>query len=151
MDIPRKVEEMADRLNDKYYGRLELSVLDPSLDPSLEEQVDSYNVLTLRWPSLKDAAGNEVVPPGHASAGLVVEKGDKFQTIQLIRVIAPPKEPQPLCRWTVQGCFGISVLQIWLCGMSNTTDRIYCLTYLLSGYWHVDCPMNHPCSAIIIF
>jgi ABC-2 type transport system permease protein len=90
MDIPHKVEEMADRLNDKYYGKLELSVLDPSLNPSLEEQVNSYNVLTLRWPSLKDAAGNEVVPPGHASAGLVVEKGEKFQTIQLIRVINLP-------------------------------------------------------------
>lgn len=90
MDIPRKIEEMTARLNDKYYGKLELTVLDPSLDPSLDELVNRYNILTLRWPSLKDAAGNEVVPPGKASNGLVVQKGEKFQTIPLIRVVNLP-------------------------------------------------------------
>jgi ABC-type uncharacterized transport system involved in gliding motility auxiliary subunit len=90
MDIPRKIEEMTARLNDKYYGKLELSVFDPTLDPSLDELVNRYNVLTLRWPSLKDAAGNEVVPPGHASNGLVIEKGEKYQTIPLIRVVNLP-------------------------------------------------------------
>ncbi|NIM19159.1 MAG: hypothetical protein GTO51_02125 [Candidatus Latescibacteria bacterium] len=90
MDMPRKIEEMANRLNEKYYRKLALSILDPSTDPSLEGLVTRYNVLTLRWPSLKDAMGNEVVPPGHASAGLVVEKGDKSQTISLIRVINLP-------------------------------------------------------------
>jgi ABC-type uncharacterized transport system involved in gliding motility auxiliary subunit len=90
MDVPRRIEEMAARLNDKYYGKLELSVLDPTLDPSLEALASRYNVLTLRWPSLKDAAGNEVVPPGNASSGLVIEKGDKFQTIPLIKVVNLP-------------------------------------------------------------
>jgi len=90
MDIPGKIEEITERLNQKYYGKLALSLLDPSKDPSLEELVKRYNVLTLRWPALKDDAGNEVVPPGQASAGLVVEKGDKFQTIPLIRVVNLP-------------------------------------------------------------
>ncbi len=90
MDIPAKVEEMVDRLNDKYYGKLAFSQYDPAENPAWQEAAGKYNVLTLQWPSLKDRSGNEVVPPGRASAGLVVAKGEKFQSIPLIRVINLP-------------------------------------------------------------
>ena len=90
MEIPAKVEEMVDRLNDKYYGKLAFSQYDPAENPAWQEAAGKYNVLTLQWPSLKDRSGNEVVPPGRASAGLVVAKGDKFQSIPLIRVINLP-------------------------------------------------------------
>lgn len=90
MEVPAMIEAMVGRLNDKYYGKLAFSRLDPSVDPALQQAVEKYNVLTLRWPSLKDRSGNEVVPPGMASAGLVVERGDKFQSIPIIQVINLP-------------------------------------------------------------
>jgi ABC-2 type transport system permease protein len=90
MDIPGKVEEMVGRLNDKYYGKLAFSQFDPAANPAWEQAADEYNVLTLQWPSLKDRAGNETVPPGRGSAGLVVARGDKFQSIPLIRVVNLP-------------------------------------------------------------
>lgn len=90
MEIPARVKAMVDRLNEKYYNKLAFSRLDPTADPALQTSVEKYNVLTLQWPSLKDRAGNETVPPGRASAGLVVERGDRFQSIPLINVVNLP-------------------------------------------------------------
>ncbi len=90
MEAPSRIESIVEELNDKYYGKIAFSRLDPSTDPSLNEQISRYNILTLRWQSMKDNAGNEVVPAGTASAGIVVEWGGKSETLPLIRMINMP-------------------------------------------------------------
>ncbi len=88
--VPEEIEAIVARLNEKYYGKLAVTVLDPTVEPSLREQVTKYNILTLRWPTTKDAKGNTVLEEGQASAGIVVEKGDRFRTIPLIQVVNLP-------------------------------------------------------------
>jgi ABC-type uncharacterized transport system involved in gliding motility auxiliary subunit len=90
MQVPARVEALIDELNTKYYGKLAFSRLDPSVDSSLDRQISAYNIVTLRWPSMKDRAGKEVVAEGRGSAAIVVEKGEKFETIPLIQVINVP-------------------------------------------------------------
>lgn len=90
MEAPSRIESIVDELNGKYYGKVAFTRLDPTADQSLDEQVARYNILTLRWPSMKDRSGNEVLAPGHASAGIVVEWGDTFESLPLIRVINLP-------------------------------------------------------------
>ncbi|HUV36526.1 MAG TPA: Gldg family protein [Patescibacteria group bacterium] len=90
MQIPSRIESIVDGLSDKYYGKIAYTRLDPTTDQSLNERISRYNILTLRWQSMKDNAGNEVVPAGTASAGIVVEWGGKFESLPLIRVINMP-------------------------------------------------------------
>lgn len=90
LDIPGDIESLVNGLNEKYYGKLAFVRLDPMTDPSLQQEVSRYGILTLKWPSMKDAAGNEILAEGTASAGLVVEKGDQYAPIQLIQVVNLP-------------------------------------------------------------
>ncbi len=86
--IPGQVERIVQSLNDKYYGKLSFSSLDPSADGSLEGQVSSYGVLTLRWPSGTGAGQYAAEKAG--SAGIVVESGGRHAAIPLIDVIRVP-------------------------------------------------------------
>ncbi|MCK4236795.1 MAG: Gldg family protein, partial [Candidatus Krumholzibacteria bacterium] len=90
MKVPASIESVTGKLNDKYYGKLAFSRLDPTADPSLKDQISRYNILTLKWPSMKDKSGKEVLAEGWGSAGLIVEKGDKYETIPLIKVFNLP-------------------------------------------------------------
>lgn len=90
MEVPSRIESIVDELKKKYYGKIAFTRLDPTADPSLDEQVARYNILTLRWPSMKDRSGNEVLAAGHASAGIVVEWGDMYESMPLISVINLP-------------------------------------------------------------
>lgn len=90
MRVPGRIESIVDELNDKYYGKLEFSRFDPAADPSLGQEISRYNILSLKWPSMKDRSGKEILAEGRGSAGLVVEKGDKFQSLPLIQVINLP-------------------------------------------------------------
>ena len=88
--LPDKVEEIVSDLNGKYYGKLAFSSADPSADSLSIQRWKRYNIVTLRWQSIRDRAGVEVVPPGTGAAAIVVEKGDRFRTIPLIEVFNVP-------------------------------------------------------------
>ena len=90
MEVPGKVEALVGELNDAYYGKLSFSRLDPSADTTLAGDIRRYGLLTLRWPSMNDRSGNKVLTAGNGSAGLVVERGGKYQAIPLIQVINLP-------------------------------------------------------------
>lgn len=90
MEVPGRLESIVKKLNGKYYDKLAFSRLDPSADPSLDQEVARYNILTLSWQSMKDRAGNEILAAGRASAGVVVEWGGKFQTLPLISAFNMP-------------------------------------------------------------
>ena len=85
-EIPEKLKNIVEKLNNKTYGKLEFEYVDPSTDPSLEAVSKKYNLLNLKWPAL---SGGEI-KPGKGSIGLVMEYGDKVVTITLIRVLQLP-------------------------------------------------------------
>jgi ABC-type uncharacterized transport system involved in gliding motility auxiliary subunit len=88
--MPGRVEEIVGELGGKYYGKLSYSSIDPAVDSITVVRYQKYNLVTLRWQSIRDRSGNELVPPGQGAAAIVVEKGDKFRTIPLIQVFNVP-------------------------------------------------------------
>ena len=52
--IQGKIESIVEKLNDKYYSRLEFQKLNPTDNPLLEKEISEYNVMTLKWPAMKD-------------------------------------------------------------------------------------------------
>jgi len=88
--LPDRVEEIVSDLNEKYYGKLAFSSADPTADSLAVQRWKRYNLVTLRWQSILDRFGNELVPPGTGSAAIVVEKGDRFRTIPLIEIFNVP-------------------------------------------------------------
>ncbi|HMA76538.1 MAG TPA: GldG family protein, partial [Candidatus Krumholzibacteriaceae bacterium] len=81
--LPEKIESALASLNDKYYSRLDFERRNPTEDSSLEEEVSKYNVMTLRWPAMKDESGNTTIEEGHGSIGIVVINKEKYETIEL--------------------------------------------------------------------
>jgi ABC-type uncharacterized transport system involved in gliding motility auxiliary subunit len=85
-DIPAKVSEIIEKLNSKTFGRLEYLMLDPSADPSIEQQVKKYNVTTMEWPEIPEQS----VMAGKGSIGIFVEyKGNALEIPLLERFQIP--------------------------------------------------------------
>jgi ABC-2 type transport system permease protein len=88
--VPDRIEKVVGELNKTYYDRLDLKRYDTTADTTLFDLASRYNVLTLRWPTLTDRTGREVLRAGRGAAGLVVEHGGKHETIPLIKVVTMP-------------------------------------------------------------
>ncbi len=88
-ELPGKIEEIVNRLNEKNYGRLSFSYLDPTLNPADEKQAEHYEILRLGWNEFRDRTG-KTIPAGKGYAGIVVEHGGNFETIELIKAIRLP-------------------------------------------------------------
>ena len=84
--LPRKIEEIVKKLNEKHYGKLQFEYLDPSKDEDLKALVRKYNLMNLKWPALSGAE----VEPGEGAIGLVMEHGERVATIPLIHVLRLP-------------------------------------------------------------
>ncbi len=78
--IPAKVSEIIEKLKVKTFGKLEYVMLDPSTDPSLDEQVKKYKVMTMEWPELPEKS----VAAGKGSIGIFVEYKDNALEIPLL-------------------------------------------------------------------
>ncbi|MBN1906617.1 MAG: Gldg family protein [Deltaproteobacteria bacterium] len=84
--IPEKVSETIEKLKVKTFGKLEYVMLDPSTDPSIEEQVKKYDVMTMEWPELPEKS----VSAGKGSIGIFVEyKGNALEIPLLERFQIP--------------------------------------------------------------
>ena len=88
-EIPEKMKNAVSELNEKTYGKLEFIHMDPTQNSDLEEQLNEYRLMKLKWPELKDAFGNDI-PAGKGIAGLILEYGDKVAQAQLIRAMEIP-------------------------------------------------------------
>jgi ABC-type uncharacterized transport system involved in gliding motility auxiliary subunit len=84
--LPRKIEEIVKKLNEKHYGKLQFEYLDPSKDENLKALVRKYNLMNLKWPALSGPK----VEPGEGAIGLVLEHGERVATIPLIHVLRLP-------------------------------------------------------------
>jgi len=89
-DIPQKIERAVEDLNDKFYSRLEYRLHTPDNTPSFDEQINRYNIMTLRWKDMEDDSGRLVIPAGEGALGIVIEDQEQFQTIELIKVMRVP-------------------------------------------------------------
>jgi len=87
--LPDEVKRVVERLNAKNYGRLSFIHLDPTKDRSLDAEAERYNILKLQWRDFTDSHGRRITH-GYGYAGIVVEHGDKSETIPLIQVIRLP-------------------------------------------------------------
>ncbi len=87
--MPDKIAQLVDKLNSRYYGKLSFTALDPSSRPELEKEAADRHVLFLQWNSFRDLRGKNVAA-GRAYAGLVVEHGDRTETVPFITVQTLP-------------------------------------------------------------
>ncbi len=87
--LPGRVKEITDRLNEKNYGKLSFSHIDPSKDPAGEKAAEQYGVLGLNWKEFVDRRGVRV-PGDRGYAGMIVEHGDNFYILPLIEVMRVP-------------------------------------------------------------
>ncbi len=88
-EMPGRIARLVDKLNSRYYGKLSFTALDPSSRPELEKEAADHHVLFLRWNRFRDSRG-KLVAAGRAYAGLVVNHGDRTETVSLIHVQTLP-------------------------------------------------------------
>ncbi|MDX1765194.1 MAG: GldG family protein, partial [bacterium] len=88
-ELPGKIEKVVAKLNEKNYGRLTFSHLDPSSDQDLEANIQGLPVLPLRWNAFTDRQGNNI-PGDKGYAGIVLHHGGKTESIPLINVVRLP-------------------------------------------------------------
>jgi len=85
-EIPGKVKEIVDRLNQKSFNKLEYMMLDPSKDPSLDDQVEKYDIVTLQWPEVPEKS----IKPGKGSIGFIVEYNGNVLEVPLLERLQIP-------------------------------------------------------------
>ncbi len=88
-EMPSKVEEIVRRLNDKNFGKLSFVHIDPTADREYEQVAQKYSVLQLNWEEFQDRRGREI-PADKGYAGVIIEYGEDFETVDLIKVIRLP-------------------------------------------------------------
>jgi ABC-type uncharacterized transport system involved in gliding motility auxiliary subunit len=84
--IPDELQKIVQELNQKNYNKLDYEYLDPSKNEDLEDLVQKYNIMNIKWPAL--AKG--MVPPGKGAIGLVMEFGERVTVLPLLQVIQIP-------------------------------------------------------------
>jgi ABC-2 type transport system permease protein len=82
-ELPDTIRGLVDTLNDRYYGKLSFTALDPSGNPALEKEAADRHLLFLQWKSFRDQRGR-IVAANHAYAGIVVSHNDRSETVPLI-------------------------------------------------------------------
>lgn len=85
-ELPKKIEDVVEKANEKNYGKLQFEHLDPSKDESLEAELKKYNILNLKWPALSGGK----IQAGQGAVGLVMAYGKKVVQIPLIHVMRIP-------------------------------------------------------------
>jgi len=83
--IPERLETIIEKLNTKHYGKLAYVSLDPTKKSGLDAELKKYDVMSLKWPSLKDD-----IQAGEGAIGLVMAYGKKHVTIPLMQVLHIP-------------------------------------------------------------
>ncbi len=84
-DYPDELEKIVASVNDRMYGKLEYSYIDPSVDPDFETTAEDYKLMQLKWPDLSDD-----IPEGDGLIGLVMEYDGKVRNIPILRVMRIP-------------------------------------------------------------
>ncbi len=87
--LPSQIEEVVRKLNEKNYGRLAFTAIDPTQDPSREKEIQGGQIVPLRWDAFTDRRG-KTIPAGHGYAGIMVRHGNRQETIPLLHIFRLP-------------------------------------------------------------
>jgi hypothetical protein len=89
LEVPSRIENIVNKLNDKNYGKLSFSHHDPSVNADDEREALRYKVIRLNWDEFKDRRG-KTISADRGYAGIIIEHGEKFESLELIEVIRLP-------------------------------------------------------------
>jgi ABC-type uncharacterized transport system involved in gliding motility auxiliary subunit len=84
-NYPDELEEIVASINDRMYGKLEYTYIDPSSDDELHAETKDYALMQLKWPDLPNG-----IPEGEGLIGLVMEYDSETRSIPLLSVIRLP-------------------------------------------------------------
>ena len=84
--LPEQIKEAVAALNDKNYNQLAYDYVDPGQAGELDETLDKYNVMSLKWPDIPE----ENIRAGRGAIGLVMEYKDRVKEVQLMDVVRMP-------------------------------------------------------------
>ncbi len=85
-DYPDRIKPIIEKLNNKNYGKLEYTYLDPSKDPEAQKTAKDFNILELKWPAIT----NRNIPAGNGSIGMIMAYQNKARVIHLLKVLRIP-------------------------------------------------------------
>ncbi len=84
--LPEQIKEAVDALNDKNYNQLAYDYVDPGQGDELDQTLDKYNVMSLKWPDIPE----ENIRAGRGAIGLVMEHKDRVKQVRLMDVVRMP-------------------------------------------------------------
>jgi ABC-2 type transport system permease protein len=85
-EYPDEIKQIVERLNAKMYGKLSYQLIDPSSEPDANAQLAGRNLMTLKWPAVKEANIGE----GQGIIGLIVRYQDDARDVPLLHVLRLP-------------------------------------------------------------
>jgi ABC-2 type transport system permease protein len=88
-ELPDKIENVVQKLNEKNYGKLAFTPMDPSRNPSAEAEAERYHILPLQWDEFTDRMG-KTIPANKGFAGIIVEGRGKTEQIPLLHIFRIP-------------------------------------------------------------
>ncbi|NOY53823.1 MAG: hypothetical protein GXP58_09415 [Deltaproteobacteria bacterium] len=88
-ELPSRIKAVVKKLNEKNYGRLAFSAIDPTRDPSREKEIRGRQILPLQWDAFTDRRG-KTIPAGHGYAGIMIQHGNHKETIPLLHIFRLP-------------------------------------------------------------
>jgi len=84
--LPEQIKEAVAALNDKNYNQLAYDYVDPGQAGELDQTLDRYNVMSLKWPDIPE----ENINAGRGAIGLVMQYKDRLKEVQLMNVARLP-------------------------------------------------------------
>ena len=88
-ELPAKCDALVRKLNEKNYGKLAFTFVDPTADPAALAGLDQASLFQLQWAGQKDRQGKEI-PAGSGIAGIVLQNSRKSLSFPLIRALRIP-------------------------------------------------------------
>jgi ABC-type uncharacterized transport system involved in gliding motility auxiliary subunit len=88
-EVAGRIKRVVESLNDKNYGKLTFSHLDPSMNPDYAVEAESYDILALQWNDFTDRQGKTILSD-KGYAGIIVQHGEKHEKINLLSIFRLP-------------------------------------------------------------
>ncbi|MFZ5564889.1 MAG: GldG family protein, partial [Thermodesulfobacteriota bacterium] len=88
-ELPGAMKEITDRLNTRLFGKIQFETVDLSTDAGRAAEIESRNLIRLKWPEIPQRGGNPV-PAGEGVIGVVLACKDKSLSLPLLSVIEIP-------------------------------------------------------------
>ncbi len=82
-NLDKKIADIVKKCSEENYDKIEFHFIDPAKGNTTASTVDRYGLIKVNWPSFQNEQG-QFVKSGEGIIGLVVEHGNKFETIQLL-------------------------------------------------------------------